>query len=64
MGIGIDESLESCCDGTHSAYDDYICKFKDVNITNELNSQINKQPGLLVIYYLEITSNDYVLLGA
>ncbi len=29
-----DESLGSCCDGNHPAYNDYICEYKDYVYAN------------------------------
>ena len=44
-----DESLISCCDGNHPAYNDYICEYKDYDWDNfGKESKIFKK-GLIIL---------------
>ncbi len=33
---GDDEVLKTCCNGNYAAYDEYICKYKDLDLKEKI----------------------------
>lgn len=61
-----DEVLKTCCTGSFPAYDEYICKYKDLDLSEKITNQ-NSDPfeaGLIHLKEIIFIKNPITLKGA
>ena len=58
---GSDEGRDSCCDGNHDAYNDYICAYRDYDGANFVKESKTFKKGLIILVG-EVDGNSRITL--